>query len=360
MKNSDTKTVIETKAPVLVTGATGYLAGWIVCQLLEQGRTVHAAVRDPENARKLAPLRALESESPGRLRFFKSDLLDEGSYAEAMAGCEVVFHTASPFALSVENPQRDLVDPALLGTRNVLEEATRTPSVQRVVVTSSYLAAIGDNADLAESGRTKLTEESWNTTSSLTHQPYAYSKTLAEREAWRIAEAQHQWKLVTINPAFIMGPGIDSHATSESFHQMKNLGTGKLATGVPNYGMAYVDVRDVAAAHLAAAFLPGAAGRYLVSAESSDFPALAATLRESFGKAYPFPKGTVPKPLAWLIAPLLDKAMTRKIIARNVNHALVIDAEKGRRELGLSYRSFPDTIREMFQQMITAGIVSPR
>ncbi len=277
-----------------------------------------------------------------------------------MAGCVVVLHTASPFSLDVNDPQRDLVDPALLGTRNVLESAACSQSVERVVVTSSYVATIGDNADLAESGRKKITEESWNTTSSLLHQPYAYSKTVAEREAWRIAESQKQWKLVTINPAFVMGPAIDPHATSESFQIMKNVGSGKLASGVPNYGMAYVDVSDVADAHLAAAFMPDREGRYLVSAESSNLPALAAILLERFGKQFPFPKTTVPKPLAWLIAPLMDKTMTRKIIAQNVNHPIDVDAGKSIRELGLSYRAFPDTVIEMFQQMITAGIVSPK
>ncbi len=355
-----THPVIEPNSPVLVTGATGYVAGWIVSKLLERGHTVHAAVRDPGNSGKLAHLRKLESAGKGSIRFFRSDLLEDGSYAEAMAGCDVVFHTASPFKLSVNDPQSDLVDPALLGTRNVLEEATRSPSVKRVVVTSSYVANIGDNADLTESGRQKITEGDWNTTSSLNHQPYAYSKTLAEREAWRIAESQNQWKLVTINPVFVLGPGIDPHASSESFHLMKGIGSGKFASGVPNYGMAYVDVRDVADAHLAAAFIPEAGGRYLVSAESSDFPALAAILREKFGKEYPFPKSTVPKPLAWLVAPLMDKTMTRRIIARNVSHPIEVDAGKSIRELGLSYRPFPETAIEMFQQMITAGIVSPK
>ena len=82
------------------------------------------------------------------MAYFKADLRDEGSYAEAMAGCQVVFHTASPFKLDVADPQEELVAPAQAGTRNVLEEVNRTPSVKRVVLTSSCAAIYGDNADL--------------------------------------------------------------------------------------------------------------------------------------------------------------------------------------------------------------------
>ncbi len=85
--------------------------------------------------------------------------------------------------LNPKDAQRELIDPAKLGTTNVLNQATKTPSVRRVVLTSSYLAMIGDNVDLKDSGKPAVTEDDWNTTSSPTHQPYAYSKTVAERAA---------------------------------------------------------------------------------------------------------------------------------------------------------------------------------
>ena len=99
---------IEKTAPVMVTGATGYVAGWLVKRLLEEGLTVHAPVRDPENAGKLKYLNEIAASTPGQIRFFRADLLDQGSYAEAMEGCAIVFHTASPFVIDVKDPQRDL------------------------------------------------------------------------------------------------------------------------------------------------------------------------------------------------------------------------------------------------------------
>jgi nucleoside-diphosphate-sugar epimerase len=183
-------TQIDRSKPVLVTGATGFVAGRLVKKLLDEGLTVHAAVRDPQHARKVGPLAELAAQSPGEIRFFASDLLKEGSYGDAMEECELVFHTASPFVNNAKDPQKELVDPALLGTRNVLEEAHRTPSVKRVVLTSSCAAIYGDNADIQDAPHGILTEAVWNTTSSLTYNAYSYSKTVAEREAWAIAEAQ--------------------------------------------------------------------------------------------------------------------------------------------------------------------------
>ncbi|MGB7412569.1 MAG: NAD-dependent epimerase/dehydratase family protein [Thermosynechococcaceae cyanobacterium] len=277
--------VYEISAPVLVTGATGYVAGWLVKRLLEAGFTVHAAVRAPSNTAKLKYLNELAEQTPGQIKYFKSDLLIEGSYAEAMQGCGTVFHTASPFTLSVDDPQKDLIEPAQWGTRNVLEQANQTESVQRVVVTSSCAAIYGDNADLEQAKGDQFTEADWNTTSSLSHQPYSYSKTLAEQEAWTIAKAQDRWNLVTVNPSLVLGPGINPFATSESFSLIQQMGDGTLKGGVPNYGMGVVDVRDVAEAHMAAGFMPAAKGRYITSGYNTTFPEMAQILQAQFGDA---------------------------------------------------------------------------
>lgn len=352
--------VYDTSAPVLVTGATGYVAGWIVKDLLDLGFTVHAAVRDPSKTEKLRNLNEVAAQSPGTIRYFKSDLLQSGSYDEAMEGCSVVFHTASPFALRVEDPQKDLVEPAQLGTRNVLEAANRTPSVRRVVVTSSCAAIYGDNADLEAVPGGMFTEEVWNTSSNLQHQPYSYSKTLAEKEAWKLAEAQTRWDLVVINPSFVMGPGINPSGASESFAFMKQLGDGSLKSGVPNFGVGVVDVRDVSQAHLAAAFVPSANGRHIVSGHNASFPEMAAVLRRRYGAAFPFPKKTLPKWLVWLVGPLADRSVTRKIVARNVDLPWRADHGKSVRELGMSYRSLTESLTDMFDQMVDRGLLKAR
>jgi len=353
-------TSINPQAPVMVTGATGYVAGRLVERLLREGHSVHAAVRDPDNRKKLQYLDGLADAAPGTIRYFKSDLLEQGSYAEAMAGCELVFHTASPFTIDVQDPVKELIEPAKLGTSNVLEQANRTPSVKRVVVTSSCAAIYGDNADLEKTPNSVFTEEIWNTSSTAKHQAYSYSKTLAEREAWEIRGQQQRWDLVTVNPSLVMGPGINPHGTSESFTMMKQFGDGTLKSGVPRWGFGIVDVRDLAEAHYRAGFRPEAKGRYIVNGHNSDLADLAAPLREHFGKSYPFPTRTMPKWLVWLVGPLVNKAMTRKVVSLNVGLPWKADNSKGVRELDLSYRPLDETVVEFFQQLVDAGVFEKR
>ena len=350
---------IDKDKPVMVTGTTGYVAGWIVKKLLDEGYTVHAAVRDPENREKLIHLDALADHAPGTIVYFKADLLDDGSYAQAMNGCEVVFHTASPFTITVKDPQKELIDPARLGTRNVLEQANRTESVKRVVLTSSCAAIYGDNADLENTANGVFTEDDWNVSSSLDHQPYSYSKTLAEKEAWRICGEQHRWDLVVINPSLVIGPGINPKGTSESFNLIRQFGDGSMKSGAPAWGIGVVDVRDLADAHVRAAFTPSARGRHIVSGHNTDFPSLAKLLIARFGDAYPFPKKVLPKWLVWLVAPMVNAAMTRKMVSRNVNYPWRADNSKSIRDLNMHYRLLEASMVDFFQQMIDAGTVSP-
>lgn len=352
MKNIE----IDKSKPVMVTGATGYVAGWIVKRLLEEGLTVHAAVRDPGDKKKVRHLDELAASLPGTLRYFKADLLDQGSYAAAMAGCGIVFHTASPFTLNIRDPQKELVDPALQGTRNVLETAKRTESVKRVVLTSSCAAIYGDNADIESTPTGVFTEEVWNTSSSLDHVPYSYSKAVAEREAWAIARSQSAWDLVVVNPSLVIGPGVNPHGTSESFNIIRQMGDGTTKAGVPDLGLGAVDVRDLAEAHLRAAFLPKAAGRNIISGHNTSLLGIAKALLPKFD-GYPVPRRILPKWLVWLVAPVVDKATTRKFVSRNVGYAWSADSSKSMRELGMVYRPLENSIRDMFQQMIDNGLI---
>ena len=174
---------------VMVTGASGYIAGWIVRYLLEAGHTVHATVRDPHKAASVDHLHAIADVTPGTLKLFKADLLDADSFDAPMAGCDVLMHTASPFVLDgFTDANEALVRPAVEGTRNVLNAANRCETLKRVVLTSSVASVYGDATDMK--GKSAFTEADWNTTSTVDHNPYQYSKVAAEREAWKIHDAQ--------------------------------------------------------------------------------------------------------------------------------------------------------------------------
>ena len=103
---------INKKKKVLVTGGTGFIAGWIIKHLVEEGVTVHATVRDPDDKQKVAHLVELSENNPGEIILFKSDLLERGSFNAAAKGCNIVFHTASPFLFKFNDPVKDLINPA--------------------------------------------------------------------------------------------------------------------------------------------------------------------------------------------------------------------------------------------------------
>lgn len=345
------------QGPVLVTGATGYVAGWIIKELLDAGVPVHAAVRDASNKDKIGHLEKLAKEG-STLKFFETDLLKDGTFEEAMQGCSVVIHTASPFIASVNDPQKDLVDPALKGTRNVLLTANKTSSVKKVVLTSSVVAMYGDNKDLSSLPNQTLDESVWNTTSTISTNAYAYSKTVAEKEAWKIFKEQDQWELVVLNPALVFGPTLSTRATSESFNFMKAFGNGAMATGVPKIGLGVVDVRDVAKAHFKAATQP-ASGRFVICGHNTSLLEIGKTLQPEY-KAYPLPKMEAPKVMVWLFGPIFDKTLTRRYVSNNVGYLWKADNSKSVKELGMEYRPLKTTTCDFFQQLIDLGMLKKK
>ena len=348
------KSVDRTK-PVLVTGGTGYLASWIVKQLLDQGFEVRTTVRNLAQKDKFAHLTELAVKSKGILQFFEADLLKKGSFAEAMTGCELVIHTASPFKISgIKNAQKELVEPALEGTRNVLDSVNATESVKRVVLTSSVAAIFGDAIDIRNTEKGIFTEEHWNTTSSSEHQPYPYSKVLAEKLAWQMAEKQSRWDLLVINPGFIMGPSLSKRTDSTSIEIMIQLATGKFKTGVPSGNMSFVDVRDVAKAHILAGFTPNASGRHICTSADKSFLDLANVIRADYPE-FPLPKKFVPKWLFGLIAPMVG--FTRKYVKLNVGFDLVMDNSYIKKDLGMEFIPFKQTIADHFKQLLADGII---
>lgn len=344
--------------PVLVTGANGYVASWIVKRLLEAGHTVHATVRNPNNKEKVSHLEAIAEASEGTLKLFAADLLKEGAFTEAMTGCELVYHTASPFIVSVKDPQKDLIEPAEQGTANVLKSALATPSVKRVVVTSSVVAMCTDAIDTQKTPRGILDESCWNTTASPEYQPYSYSKMLAEKKAWEIAKSQNQWDLVTVNPGLVLGPFLNAtQTTSESINILKQMGDGTLKNGAPRYGFTAVDVRDLAEAHYQAGFNPKANGRYIASAHDTNLFEMAKCLHEDYADKYPLPKKAAPKWLLMLIGPLVDKTLSRRTIKNNFDIEFKSDNSKIKSELGIQFRPLKETMVDSFQDLIDHGLV---
>jgi nucleoside-diphosphate-sugar epimerase len=352
-------TLIDPAKPILVTGASGYLGSWIVERLLGLGHTVHATVRDPSKASSVAHLEKIAQQSSGTLRLFKADLLDQGAFDAAMQDCELVMHTASPFIVTdYDDAEAALIRPALEGTRNVLGSVERSASVRRVVLTSSVAAIYGDAKESQQVPHGMFDETRWNTSSTVSHQPYQYSKTVAEREAWQWASQQQRWDLVCINPALIMGPALTTNSQSASISTLQEFGNGTLRMGAPKMWNGLVDVRDVADAHVKAGFNPAASGRYIICDRTLSLLDMGSVLRQHFGTQYPFPTMPVPTVAFWLVAPFYG--YTRAFVSGNMGYPLSFNHDRSVRELGIQYRDVRQSICEHFQQLIDDGLVKKR
>ncbi|TVQ87041.1 MAG: NAD-dependent epimerase/dehydratase family protein [Bacteroidetes bacterium] len=334
---------------IMITGGTGYIGAWIVKMLLEKSYTVRMTVRNKAKKEKYEKLEQLQEQLPGKLEIWEADLLKEGSYDGAAKGADAIIHVASPFILRFKDAKKDLLDPALLGTRNVLNAATRSGTVKKVVLTSSVAAVFGDNIDMAEQGLNEFTEQHFNTTSSAKHQPYSYSKIIAEKEAWSIAKQQNSWKLVVINPSFVLGPALNGSSDSESLNFMKDILKGRFFFGAPDLMFGFVDVRDVARAHIVALEKEDADGRHILAVKTMSIMDLTNMMKKMYGSKYKLPLMKAPKPLLMLIGGLFG--VTPKFVKRNVGHKIRLNTTRSTEKLGLQYRNMEETILEMVEQM---------
>lgn len=333
---------------ILITGGTGYLGSWVVKGLLEKAYTVRLTVRNKNKKEGYRHLSEIAESTPGNLEIYEADLLIPGSFDKAAMGADAIIHMASPFYLDVKDAQKELIDPALKGTRNVLEAANNSDTVKKVVLTSSVAAIYGDNIDMKEQGLKEFSEVHFNTSSSLTHQPYSFSKVVAEKEAWKIHKSQEQWELIVMNPAFVMGPALSLNSSSESLKFMEDMLSGKFKMGAPDLQFGYVDVRDVANAHILALENDKAKGRHILSERTAGIYDLAGIIEDKFPGKYKLPRMVSPKPLLYLIGWMFG--LKWKFIQRNVGHPIKLNNTKSKRELGLVYTPLEKTIEDMVLQ----------
>ncbi|KAF5183268.1 Tetraketide alpha-pyrone reductase, partial [Thalictrum thalictroides] len=199
------------KGVVCVTGASGYLASWLVKRLLLAGYHVKGTVREPGNDKKLAHLWKLEG-AKERLQLVKADLMEDGSFDEAIMGCDGVFHTASPVLRPTSDPKAEILDPAINGTLNVLRSCKKNPHIKKVVLTSSS-GAVRVREDIDPI--VPLDESSWSSVEVCQKFQvwYPLSKILAEKAAWEFAK-ENGIHLITLLPSFIIGPSLSHELCS--------------------------------------------------------------------------------------------------------------------------------------------------
>jgi dihydroflavonol-4-reductase len=277
-----------------------------------------------------------------RLTTINADLLAPDGFREAFAGAGGVLHMASPYTLESKDALRELVDPAVQGTLHVLAAAAATPSVKRVVLTSS-MAAVTDEPD----GRV-LTEADWNTKSSLVRNPYYFAKAEAERAAWAFMERERPaFDLVAINPFLVIGPSLTPGLNTSNQIIVEALTGVFPAIMELTWGM--VDVRDVALAHLLALETPAAEGRYLCAAESVSMRRLVEALKPMAKPGDKLPTRAIDFWLGSFIGRFF--AFTQppgaaSYMKTHLGRTPRFDTTKIRKGLGLQYRDIGATIAE--------------
>lgn len=261
---------------VLVTGGTGFVGGWTIVELLRQGWTVRATVRDLGKEAALRTAIATEIDPGDRLSVFAADLGSDGGWVEAMAGCAYVLHIASPLGGPADQGD-ELIATAVDGTLRVLRLAA-SAGVERVVVTSST-AACTPPKPLPRA----IDEADWGDPEQRGLSAYRKSKILAERAAWDFA-GRTPLQLVTILPGAIFGPVL-SKSQQGSVGIIRGLLAGQ-PPALPRLGFNISDVRDLATLHVRAMTEPKAAGRrFIAMGDALWYGDVARILREGLGEA---------------------------------------------------------------------------
>jgi dihydroflavonol-4-reductase len=339
-------------AAVCVTGAGGFVASWLVAELLGSGRLVRGTVRARARASHLTRLTG-----SARLTLYEADLQTPGTFDAPVDGCHTVFHTASPYVVDVADPQRDLVAPAVEGTFNVLRACRNAASVRRVVLTSS-MAAVTDEPDDTR----VLTADDWNTRSSLHRNPYYFSKVQAERAAWDfMARERPAFALVVLNPFVTMGPSLGPDLNTSN-RILVDLVTGTYPAILRLY-WGIVDVRDLAHAHVRAAEVPAAAGRYLCAQPAVSMRTIVGWLREAgLGHGTRLPsRGLDHRVGDWLVwldsyrRPPGAASYLRTHIGRTPRY----DTRPLREDLGVELRPTRQTILDTMADLVRRGHVPP-
>lgn len=337
---------------VLVTGASGFIAGHCLLQLLEAGWTVRGTVRDLKRTPALNAMLDRHGADTGRMQFVAADLSSDAGWREAMAGITHVLHVASPLPGRMPKDPDELIRPAREGTLRVLRAAADA-GVRRVVLTASTASVMYGHGPRSA----PFTEVDWSDPDSADNSAYTRSKTLAERAAWDfIASDPSGLELATVNPGLVLGPVLEQDYGTSAEAVLKFL-NGELP-GTPRMGFPTVDVRDVARLHLLALTHPDATGeRFLATTEFLWMADIARILREAFpAYARRMPERALPDWLMRLVG-LFDPVM--RGVMFELGQERPCDASKARERLGWAPRSAADAVRAAGASLIELGLVKP-
>jgi nucleoside-diphosphate-sugar epimerase len=337
---------------VLVTGGTGFIAGWCIVELLQRGYAVRTTVRSLAKEAAVRAAIAPAVDADDRLTVVVADLTKDDGWDAAVTGCDYVLHVASPLGGQTSGDANALIGPARDGTLRVLGVATRA-GVKRVVMTSAAAAA----RPPLDSDRVS-DETIWADPADPQFDAYRVSKILAERAAWDfMTGSAPPTTLTTILPGAVFGPVLTTDNLG-SVQIIQRLLKGSPA-GIPRLGFSVVDVRDLADLHVRAMIAPEAAGqRFIAAGEFMWMEDIARTLRSRLGaRASRVPTRRLPDFIVRFLSRFLPHL---RMLTPLLGRANSVSSEKARRVLGFSPRPAATTIVDCAERLIAGPITTTR
>ncbi|KAI0385995.1 NAD dependent epimerase/dehydratase [Hypomontagnella monticulosa] len=323
---------------VLVTGATGFIGAHVVDDLLRRGLKVRGATRSLAKGKAMIEARP---QFQGQLDFVQIDDFEKlGVFADAVKDVDAVIHVASPFTYDTKDNEKELIIPAINGVLSILEAASAAPNVKRVVITSSFASVLDANRKAPP--YFTYTGEDWNP---LTYEEsidpatsaviaYRGSKKFAELKAWEyVKEKKPGFDLVTLCPPMTFGPVVHPVADVWSLNESNKM-LWKIASGEKPLPVArvpfWIDVRDLAQAHVEAVLRPEVGGKRYVPASPERFSYAKAA--DIIGSNFDWAKGKVAQEV------------------QEIDESHGLDGETAARDLGIQYKSFRETVVDLVTQ----------
>ena len=328
---------------VVVTGGTGYVAGFVAAEFLNRGYAVRSSVRDVSKLEALQKSLAVFVAAPVLSRFgvFQADLTSQKGWARAFSGACGIVHVASPLGTGRESA-RELREVAETGTLNVLS-AAHEAGVKRVVMTSSQAASTAR----AASGKIVLDESFWSDERNPELDPYRLSKIAAERAAWAFAE-NCGIQLTTILPGAVFGPVMSGDNISSNAI-LRTLLDGGMPKSI-DIPFETSDVRDLAVLHRLAFENESAIGeRFLAASQTIRMPEVARLYREKYPELK-IPSKSFSNFTVRLLAKFVPQVRSLvPMLGREYSHT----CEKAERILGWTQRSPSETVLDAAASLLS-------
>ena len=329
--------------PILVTGATGFIGSWVVKILLERGMQVRATAR---NMNKAKFLNEFEKSNQASLQIVQMDLMNLDEVIQAVEGCEQIIHCAAALPVGSKDDQRDILDPSILGCQNLVQAMEKSGDVKNLIHTSS-VAAIRN----PQKGNGAVhTRDDWCTGASLEVNPYGYAKTEAERviRSWVNSRGNDRPRLITIHPSIVFGPILHPSHAEGSMGYIKHFVKGPKF--VLKSSLEFVDVRDVALAHVNALEYGDDGERYILHAHRMWMKEVGELLNQKMPEKK-WAKAVIPKPIAFAFA-IFHPKLTVSQLRRSWGKWTDFDCQDMEEKLLIKLHSKEDTIAQAVSSLL--------